>query len=266
MKLDLKAEHTVYKDSEGKRLTGVTTYLGVLAKPQLLGWYASMEREGILSLAERLAADKGEDVVRTLALRACAPVVVGTGKPIWYAEAKRDRAADLGTVTHARCEAWLLKDELERDGIPADLYEKSQHGLDRFVAWWTEQSLTLLHSERVLVYDDGKMAYGGTADILARDKAGRTVLIDLKTSKASPWWPYDEVYGQVAAYAEACANDPNTALDVERIVVARIGKEPGDELQAVELKATQRAAGWRLFCAAYAAHEAKKELGRLTKR
>ena len=244
MKLDLKAEHTVYKDSEGKRLTGVTTYLGVLAKPQLMGWYASTERAGVL-----------------------AAIKAGTPLPEkCFAEAKRDRAADLGTVTHARCEAWLLRDELERDGIPADLYEKSQHGLDRFVAWWTEAGFTLLHSERVLVYDDGRMAYGGTADILARDKAGRTVLIDLKTSKASPWWPYDEVYGQVAAYAEACANDPNTALDVERIVVARIGKEPGDELQAVELKATQRAAGWRLFCAAYAAHEAKKELGRLTKR
>jgi len=184
----------------------------------------------------------------------------------WFAEARRDKAADLGTVTHARCEAWLLKDELERDGIPADLYDQSQHGLDRFVEWWQGQSLSLLHSERVLIYNDGRMAYGGTADILARDKAGRVVLIDLKTTKASPYWPYPEVYGQVAAYAEAAGNDPWTAQDVERIIVARIGKEPGDELQAVEVKAAQRAAGWRLFRAAYEAHEAKKELERLGKK
>lgn len=244
MKLDLKAPHTVYKDAQGKRLTGVTTYLGVLAKPQLMGWYASMERDGVQR-----------------ALKA--------GDPLpekWFAEAKRDRSADLGTVTHARCEAWLLKDELEREGIPADLYEQSQHGLDRFVEWWQGQALTLMHSERVMVYDDGRMAYGGTADILARDKAGRVVLIDLKTSKASRWWPYDEVYGQVAAYAEAAGNDPRTALDVERIIVARIGKEPGDELQAVELKDVQRQVGWRLFKAAYEAHEAKKELERLSKK
>ncbi len=240
MKLDLSAPHTQYRSAQGKRLTGVTTYLGVLEKQALRGWYAKMEREGV-----------------TAALKA--------GHPLpekWFAEAKRDKAADLGTVTHARCEAWLLKDELDPQGIPADLYAKSENGLARFVSWWRQEEFTLQHSERVLIYDDGKTAFGGTADILAKDSKGRTVLVDLKTSKASPYWPYDEVFGQVAAYGEAAANDPKTGLDVERIVVARIGKEPGDEIQTYELSPKERAAGWRLFRAAYDAYEAKRELSR----
>ncbi len=256
MKISLTAPHTVYKDSAGKRLAGVTTILGVLDKPALRGWYAGQERQGILDTLKLFDFAKGIRGEQ-------AAVVLGSDLPAkWFAEAKRDKAADLGTVTHAHCEAWLLGDRLEANGIPDDMYLQSQHGLERFKEWWSGEGFTLMHSERVLVYDDGKMAFGGTADILAKDSKGRVVLVDLKTSKASPHWPYDEVFGQVAAYGEAAANDPKTGLDVERIVVARIGKEPGDEIQTYELSAGQRAAGWRLFRAAYDAYEAKRELSR----
>lgn len=244
MRLELRAPHQVYKGSDGKRLPGVTTVLGGLAKPHLLGWYADMERQGVVRyLKSGLELPTREN-----------------GKVLPFAEIKRDKAADLGTVTHALCEAWLLKDTLDPAGIPADVYEQGQHGLGRFVEWWQEQGFSLLHSERVIIYDDGKRRYGGTADILAHDKSLRVVLVDLKTSKASPYWPYDEIFGQVAAYASGAENDPKVALDVERIVVARIGKEPGDVLQTKELTERERAAGWRLFCAAYDAYEAKREL------
>ena len=87
--------------------------------------------------------------------------------------------------------------------------------------------------------------------------------MDLKTSKASPYWPYDEVFGQVAAYAEALHLLDDERVD--RILVARIGKEPKDELQVVELSESQRKEGWRLFSAAYDAYEAKKALERTRK-
>jgi hypothetical protein len=242
MRLELSAPHTVYKDSKGNRLTGVTTYLGVLAKPQLLGWYASMEREGVQA-----------------ALRSGRPLPSKKdGKPLWYAEAKRDKAADLGTIVHFRAEAWLKGEHAEAQGIPPDLWSASQHGLDRFIGWWEGEGLELIESEKVLIYESPEMSYGGTADILARDGNGRKVLVDLKTSKASPYWPYDEVYGQVAAYAIA-------EKSVDRIVVARIGKEPNDELQAVEVTERQEEAGLELFMAAYLAYEAKKALERLRK-
>lgn len=244
MKLALRAPHTVYKGSDGKRLPGVTSILGELSKPQLLGWYAEMERDGVQRYLK---------TGLSLPLR-------DNGKILPFAEIKRDKAADLGTVTHAFCQAWLLKDTLDPDGIPAEVYEQAQHGLGRFVEWWGEQGFALIHSERIVIGEVGSRHYGGTVDILAHDKSLRVVLVDLKTTKASPWWPYDETYGQVAAYAEGAANDPRLALPVERIVVARIGKEPNDTIQAVELTQKERVAGWHLFCAAYDAYEAKREL------
>jgi len=233
VKLDLKAPHTVYRSKDGRKLTGVTTYLGVLAKPSLLKWYATEERKGVL-----------------------ASVANGSSLPTGpFAEAKRDRAADLGTITHARIEAWLKNDSLEPDGIPADLYERSVVGFDRFRRWWGDEGFTVVESEKQLVHD-GPMEYGGTADIVARDRGGNLVLIDIKTSKASPYWPYDEVYAQVSAYSMAMPDKP------QRVIVVRVGKDEGDEIQVVELAESDIVAGWKIFLGAHEVYEAKKELAR----
>lgn len=239
MKLDLKSEHTIYRHSSGARLTGVTTYLGVLAKPSLMNWYASEERKGVLAAME-------------------------SGKPLPkgpFAERKRDKAADLGTITHARVEAFLKNDKLDRDGIPDDLYEKSEHGYSRFINWWISEGMTIEESEKVMVMEDIWMAYGGTADIIARDRRGRLTLVDLKTSKKSRSWPYPEIYAQVAAYA--VAYETMEGPKIERIVVVRIGKDEHDELQVAEVTKEQRSVGWVLFRNAYGAYEAKKELERM---
>ena len=249
MKLDLAAPHQTYLAADGRKLTGVTTYLGVLAKPALLGWYAQMEREGI---AEALR--HGGYVKEMFPTKP-------DGKPLWFAEAKRDKAADLGTVIHARCEAFNIGEELEPDGIPADLYEKSVHGFERYKAWLSESGLTVLRAEEQFVWegkdDDGSpMAFGGTRDVVCADSQGRLVLVDLKSSKASAYWPYDETYAQVAAYAYP------EAAGIERIAVVRVGKEEDDPGQQVWLTELQREVGWNLFCGAYWAFESKKALAR----
>ncbi len=105
MKIDLAGEHTVYRAKDGERLPGVTTVLGVLAKPPLLKWYADQEREGIFSLM-----GDGNGWSAHL-LRAKLPLYKN-GKPKPFAEVKRDAAADTGTVTHARIEAWLKQTAL----------------------------------------------------------------------------------------------------------------------------------------------------------
>jgi len=223
----------------------VTTILGGLAKPALLGWYASTERENVVQY-----------------LRSGRPLPTRKdGKPLPFAEMKRDKAADLGTITHFRCEAWLKGEVAEGVGIPPDLWTASTHGLDRFVAWWKESGFALLESEKQVVCDRPGLRYGGTIDILAHDRAMRKVLVDLKTSKASPGWPYDEVFGQTAGYEKA--EEHVTDVPVDRVVVVRIGKTPGDEIQPFEQTFGQRAAGWKLFLGAYDAYEAKRELDRL---
>lgn len=237
MKLDLSAPHQVYRAANGDRLPGVTTICGVIAKPHLLGWYANMERQGVVA-----------------ALKAGEPLPVrDSGKILPFAEIKRDRAADLGTITHARCHAHDIGEELDPEGLPADLYEQSQHGLDRWVEWVGDQGFTLVACEKQVVCEDFGMRYGGTIDRLFTDRDGRKVLVDLKTSKRSQWWPYDETFAQVCGYALAEG-------DVGRIIVVRVGKEPGDWIQVYGLTEDERMAGRSLFEAAYEAYCAKRAL------
>lgn len=253
-KIDLASEHQIYKNAAGKRLPGVTTVLGVLAKPALLGWYADMEREHVVKWAGDLARvpDAHVDfrnwrgVLRDL-----------VGEP-WAANIKRDRAADIGTVTHARCEAFLHGMELDEEALDAELVDKSMNGFIRFHDWWAAEGLEVVHSELQMVSE--AMQVGGTADIIARRRSGALVLVDLKTSKASKWWPYPETFGQVSCYA--AMYEETSGQIIEEIHVARIGKEESDPGQSVRLTPDERAAGLRLFRAALEAHNAQKELKR----
>jgi len=264
VKLNLNDEHTIYKGEDGTVLTGVTSYLGILAKPSLLKWYASEERKGILN-----AVDESYKYVLDTMDGADAPSREITLPKGPFAELKRDNAADLGTVVHARVEGFLRGDMLEPDGIPDDIYDASEYAYLRFVNWWISNQFTIVESEKKMICEDFDMCYnfdlryGGTADIIARDQNGRLTLIDLKTSNKSRFWPYPEIFAQVAAYAKAywLSEDDH----IERILIVRIGKDIKDEVQVVEVSEEQRDSGYDLFCGAVIAHEAKKALERMSK-
>lgn len=252
-KVDIEAEHQVYKNGAGKRLPGVTTVLGNLDKPALRGWYADMERSHVVAWAEA-AFLKGP----TSAIE-FGRILRGSLGEKWAADVKKDRAADIGTVTHARCEGFVKGPyELDEEGLAPELVRGSMPGFLRFQELWAREGLTLVHSEFQMVSE--AMQVGGTADIVARDPVGALVLKDLKTSKASKWWPYAETLAQVAAYAEMY--EELTGKHIDRIEVERIGKEESDPGQTYRLSDTERAGGLRLFRAALDVHNAKKEIGR----
>ena len=246
-KLDLNEPHQIYKNAAGKRLPGVTTICGVLDKPALRSWYADMERQGIRKFITDWYKERGliEGVF------SCLPEK-------WFADVKKDRAADIGTVTHARCEAFLKGMELDEGGFDAELLDKSTNGWVRFHDWWTSAGLAVLHSELQMVSE--AMQVGGTADIVALAPDGALVLVDLKTSKASKWWPYPEVFAQVAAYAAMFEEVHRTAIGT--IHVARIGKEEDDPGQTYTLSPAERDGGLRLFRAALEVYNVKKEICR----
>lgn len=253
LRLDLEAEHTVYRNSAGKRLPGVTTILANLDKPALRGWYADVERQHVLAAVDSLLREYDgqpmDGFARDLRARLGAK---------WAADVKKDRAADIGSTVHAKCEAFLLGVELDEEGLSAELLAKSAPGFNRFVDLWAREGLVLVHSEFQMVSE--AMQVGGTADIIARRPDGALVLKDLKTSKASKWWPYDGVIAQVAAYAEVYEELTGRHIDV--IEVERIGKEENDAGQSYRLSDTERAGGLKLFRAALDVHNAKKEIGR----
>lgn len=253
-RIDLDTPHQEYRNSQGKRLPGVTTVLGNLDKPALRGWYADMERRHVVAWAEAVfleaRANSATEFGRVMRER--------LGEK-WAADVKKDRAADVGTVTHARCEAFVKGPyPLDEEGLSPELIAGSMPGFLRFQEMWAREGLVLLHSEFQMVSE--AMQVGGTADIIARRPDGALVLKDLKTSKASKWWPYDEVIAQVAAYAEMY--EELTGRHVDVIEVERIGKEENDAGQSYRLSDMERAGGLKLFRAALDVHNAKKEIGR----
>lgn len=168
---------------EGNPVPGVTTVLGMLNKPALLYW----------------AWDLGQ-------------------KGIDYRKAK-DAAADVGTITH-----WLIECHLKgfepdtSEFAPADL-SKAENAVIKFMTWWDMQGFAVIESETQIVSHDG---YGGTLDIIARDREGKICLVDLKTSKGI----YDEYWTQVAAYGKLW--NENQLDSIDRYIICRIGKEAED--------------------------------------
>ncbi len=144
--LDFTKSHVVYKNKDGKRLPGVTTVLGILAKPALLYWAWGLGRDG-----KKL-------------------------------DESRQVAADIGTVAHALCEAHLRGMELDRDNIAPDIVRKAETSFLRFLDWWDREQLEVVHVELPMVSES--MQVGGTLDILAKRQDNRRVLVDLKSSKS----------------------------------------------------------------------------------
>lgn len=235
-RLDLRAPHQRYHNARGERVPGVTTICGELAKPALLKWAAAVERDGLTRVFSR-----GDEV---------------PGK--FFYETIRDAACDIGTVAHAMAEAWLRGGELDAESLDEEMVRPAGHAFGRFADWWTGAGYVLEHSELQMVSE--ALQVGGTADIICHDVLGRRGLVDLKTSKASPGWPYPDTFAQVAAYAALF--EETHAGNIDWITIARIGKTLGDELQTYEVSDAEREAGFDRFRGALLAYNARGRLAR----
>ena len=251
MKLDLSAPHTVYKLADGTRVPGVTTILGVLDKPFLMAWAADEERAFVAAEAGKL-----HRALETFPTSEAFEAKLLSELPKTRAhQRKKDSAADLGTVIHARVEAWLKGTTLDPEGI-GDLFERAVFGFDRFRTWWDGARLHVVHSEHIMVSEQHRC--GGTADVIARDEDGRFVLVDLKSSKASAYWPYPNTFGQVAAYGMLWGD----VHPINRTIIVRTGKEQDDPGQQVEVPERRLAAGRDLFRASRDVYDALRSLDR----
>lgn len=170
----------------------------------------------------------------------------------------RDTAADLGTLTHARIEAWLQGVTLDPDGIPPDLWEKSAAGFARFRAWWTGNGLQLVASERAIVHE--AYGFGGTLDIVAMTSGGDIWLVDIKTSNKTRSFPYPAMKAQVAAYERLWFLNDSEGGSFDSVVIVRVGKDDADDLDVHYITPGERIAGWRAFLGAREAYLALKEL------
>lgn len=202
---------------DGKRVPGVTTVLGVLDKPALVGW------------ASRTAADAAVEAVANGMPHDAAKEA---GRKAVFA--RRDKAADLGTRAHAMVEAHFAGEEISvdvSDPEKAKVYACARRAIDHIEKTCTRVVL----SETAYT---SPMGFGGTLDLVV-ERDGKLLIADLKTGKGV----HDEVVPQLAAYRWllSCAN-----VVVEGGLVFHVSVD-GDEVVEHVIPSHKLDAGWRVF-------------------
>lgn len=166
---------------EGKTYPGVTGILKVLDKSDvLMNWAARNTAEAALSQLDNLASLRAsvgdEGVIKAL-----------TSRSAW----KRDEAGNLGSTIHEMAD--LIVRGLPTPAMTPVVHQRVVH----YVEWWEASGWKHRLSEAMVV--NPELRYGGTFDLLAYDRDGRTVLGDVKSGKGV----YIETALQLAGYAMA---------------------------------------------------------------
>ncbi len=227
---------------DGVSYRRVSTALGIIGKPALVGW---AKRTTLERVEERLLHPEVMDGLRTLSTEPGATAdedYLGLVERL-IADAKRaaddhrDAAAERGTSIHEEISERLSLPWEQRSARP-----EVNHALD-FIA---DNSFEVEASEVALWDSDLQIA--GTCDVVARDEAGRRVIWDWKTG-SGPWW---EMALQLGAYAG---------------MVGRLTGEHPEEAYVVKLtpdgctkhRVTNLAAAWVSFVDATYLHRASRQ-------
>lgn len=216
--------HNYYADEAGtKRYWGITTILGVIAKPALIQWAANMAcdyvREKVVDPISNLP--KGE-VADMFSILQTLPDVLEEAR---YAHTKKkEKAGEEGTSIHEQIEK-LIKASLQLDGkleaymIQEDMPEQ----VKEFVQWAIVNNVKFLGSEVRLCSQ--KLYVAGTADFIA-EVNGKLMVGDVKTSSAI----YPEHIWQATAYA-FMAREMGLYEDFKGVVIVNVPKRGGIKVQ-----------------------------------
>mgnify|MGYP001586239833 CR=1 FL=1 len=173
---------------DGKPLMGVTSVLGVIAKPALIQWAANMMDEYIrANVAFAIPGDDG-------GYWAIKPSVIEEAK--FAHRKKKEKAADQGTDTHAHIET-LVKVAIENFGgyLPENSISDTP-SVQSFIDWAKNNKIKFLESEKRMYSREWWTA--GTCDLVF-EQDGKRYVGDVKTMKKL----WDVVpFIQCAAYAK----------------------------------------------------------------
>jgi len=142
VRLDFNQAHITYKDSMEQKVVGVTTAMGILAKPALIPWAYKRGKDG-LELYE-----------------------------------SRDKSADIGTITHERIKAYFSGYEIDNFNISPEAWKLADNSLVSFYEWARPRKIKPILIETPLVSE--KYRYGGTPDVYG-EMDDRLTLLDFKT-------------------------------------------------------------------------------------
>jgi hypothetical protein len=137
--------HTVYKKSDGTRVPGCTTIVGLLAKPQLISWANRLGLEGI---------DSAKYV---------------------------DDLANVGTLAHEQILAYFTGKEVDTKEFSQNDIDRAKNSMKSFSSWLVGKKINPIWNEIQLVSE--KFNFGGTLDMLAEIN-GKLTILDFKTGNA----------------------------------------------------------------------------------
>lgn len=199
-----KANHKYYLD--GKPLTGVTTVLGVIAKPALIQWAANEAIKYIRETQPKPVKIAGVDMV--IYTKDQLSDLLDTARVA--STTKRDGMADIGTAVHA----WLEKFVKGKNPKPN---KKLDHITKNFVEWAHKNQIKFLKSE-VRVFSE-KHWFAGTFDLLF-EMNGKIYIGDIKTGSGI----YGrEPFAQMAGY-QICLEEAGYKAVQGRMII-RCGRD-----------------------------------------
>jgi len=156
------SDHSYFMD--GERMTGVTSILGVISKPMLIGWASRMCAEYLEKNCER-----NEDGLLVVSAQQLLEAKNAHTK-------KKEAGATAGTDTHSNAETWIKICIEQNGGKPMGVDEI----IKPFCEWAHKENITFVSSEEKLY--SKQMFVAGTADFIF-EKDGKRYIGDIKTYK-----------------------------------------------------------------------------------
>ena len=200
---------------DDKPITGVTTVLRTISKPQLIQWSANMAVEYIEKEVAKIGlesiSDKWEEILKQAKTAHTR---------------KANKAADIGSAAHSWCEQYInakIKGEKEPERDEALVLMT-----DNFVKWTEENKVKFISAEQRVF--SRRYWYAGTYDFDC-EIDGKIYLGDLKTSSGI----YPEMFFQTAAYQNAVQemNEPN-AVPIQGNIIVNCRKDGKFDCQMTE--------------------------------
>ena len=185
VKINFNEPHITYKNSKEKKIVGTTTALNILAKPPLIPWAYKRGRDG-LELYE-----------------------------------SRDKAANVGTIVHARIMAYYLGYKIDNCNISPEVWKLTDNSLLSFFEWARPRKLKTILVETPMISE--KYQYGGTPDVYG-EMDGELTLLDFKTGAGL----YPEFFVQLAAYSNLLVEN---GYPHKKIIILNIPKSEGNSFQ-----------------------------------
>jgi len=189
----------------GETKRGVTTLISArFGKNGLMGWAKKLP---ITALEWQLESEgKSKDYIFNF--------VSNLQKKVAELEIKD---ANTGTLMHSYCE-----DYINGKKVVPPTTEPLITMFGKFTKWWDSKGYKVLATEQTCYSQDLDVC--GTFDVIVKDKKGKTILLDFKTSKA--FYPDQPI--QIATYKKLIEDSTNLKIDSYGIV--NIPKEPLQEI------------------------------------